>query len=94
MLDAMKIGGVSGWLRAAPLAEAASVPVSSHLFIEFSSHLLAATAGRHWQEWLDLAAPIRLGGEPHFANGLARPSTGPGAGLEWDETAVRRFAAG
>ncbi len=35
MLNAMKIGGVSGWLRAAALAEAAGVPVSSHIFPEF-----------------------------------------------------------
>ena len=32
MLDAMKIGGVTGWLRAAGLAAAHGLPVSSHLF--------------------------------------------------------------
>ena len=32
MADAMKIGGVSGWLRAAALAESAGLPLSSHLF--------------------------------------------------------------
>jgi mandelate racemase len=31
-LDVMKIGGVTGWLRAASLAEAASLPASSHTF--------------------------------------------------------------
>ena len=32
MPDLMKIGGISGWLRAMGQAEAAAVPVSSHLF--------------------------------------------------------------
>jgi mandelate racemase len=30
MPDLMKIGGITGWMRAAALAEAASLPVSSH----------------------------------------------------------------
>jgi mandelate racemase len=32
MLDVMKIGGVTGWLRAAALAEVHGIPVSSHLW--------------------------------------------------------------
>ena len=58
MLDVMKIGGVSGWLRASSQAEAAGLPVSSHLFIELSAHLLAVTPTAHWLEYLDLAGPL------------------------------------
>src|SRR5918995_4683276 len=43
MPDAMKIGGVTGWLRSAALAEAAGIPLSSHLFPEISAHLLAGS---------------------------------------------------
>jgi mandelate racemase len=50
MPDAMKVGGVTGWTRAAALASAAGIPLSSHLFIEVSAHLLAATVNRHWLE--------------------------------------------
>ena len=46
MLDVMKIGGVTGWLRAAALAEAASLPVSSHIFTEVSAHLSRRDADR------------------------------------------------
>ena len=46
MLDIMKIGGVTGWLRAAGQAEAASLPVSSHIFVEASAHVLAGDADR------------------------------------------------
>jgi mandelate racemase len=64
--------------------------VSSHIFPEFSVHLLAATASRHWMESLDLASPILK--EPlRFAEGQAVPPARPGAGLEWDEDAVRRY---
>lgn len=43
MADAAKIGGVTGWLRAAALAESAGLPLSSHLSPEISAHLLAVT---------------------------------------------------
>ena len=40
MPDLMRIGGVTGWLRAAAIAGAAGVQMSSHLYPEFASHLL------------------------------------------------------
>jgi mandelate racemase len=47
MPDLMKIGGITGWLRAMALAEAASLPLSSHLFIEASAHVLAVSPTCH-----------------------------------------------
>ena len=58
MPDAMKIGGVTGWLRAAAIAESAGLPVSSHLFPEVSAHLLAVSPTCHWLEYVDWANPI------------------------------------
>jgi mandelate racemase len=88
MLDVMKIGGVTGWMRAAALAEAASLPVSSHTFTEVSAHLLAVTPTVHWLEHLDVASAILA--RPHVAeNGTMMPE-GPGNGLEWDEKAIAR----
>ncbi len=40
MPDLMRIGGVTGWLRCAAIAGAAGLPLSSHLYPEFSAHLL------------------------------------------------------
>lgn len=91
MLDAMKIGGVSGWMRAAALAAAANLPVSSHAFIEASAHLLAATSNAHWIEYLDKAAPILT--EPLQVHFGAITPRGPGLGIQWDEHAVTRYAA-
>lgn len=91
MLDVMKIGGVTGWLRAAGQAEAASLPVSSHVFIEASAHLLAVTPTAHWLEYLDKAGPVLEESlSPHDGTITAK---GPGLGLAWDSKAVERFKA-
>ena len=54
----MRIGGVTGWLRSAAIAATAGVPFSSHLYPEFSAHLLRVTRTAHWLEWQDWADPI------------------------------------
>ena len=58
MPDLERIGGVTGWQRAAALAMAAGLEMSSHLFPEVSAHLLAATPTCHWLEYVDWANPI------------------------------------
>jgi mandelate racemase len=90
MPDVMKIGGVTGWLRMAGLTEAAGVPVSSHIFPEFSAHLLAVTPTCHWLEYMDLANPI-LENPIRIDDGMAHIPEAPGAGIEWNEEAVGHF---
>lgn len=90
MPDVMKIGGVTGWLRAAALAQVHGIPMSSHIFQEFSVHLLAVTPTAHWLERMDLAGPI-LAKPLQFENGKARIGKEPGAGIQWNESAVARF---
>jgi len=89
MPDLMKVGGVTGWLRVAGQAEAASIPMSSHLFAEASAHLLAVTPTAHWLEVLDLARAISA--EPIRIVDGTLTARGPGLGLEWDEAAVERY---
>lgn len=92
MPDAMKIGGVTGWLRAAAIAEAAGMPISSHLFPEISAHLLAVSPTRHWLEYVDWASPILE--EPlRIEGGEAVIPDAPGTGIGWDESAVGRCLA-
>ena len=91
MLDLIKIGGVTGWMRAAAIAQGASLPVSSHLFPEASAHVLAAIPNCHLLEWMDVTSAIA--GEPYeIENGHLAPK-GPGFGLEWDEKAVAKYGA-
>lgn len=91
MLDLMKIGGVSGWTHAMGLAQSVSLPVSSHLFIEASAHVLAVTPTAHWAEHLDVAGAI-LAAPLQPLNG-ALTAKGPGLGMEWDEAAVKHYLA-
>jgi mandelate racemase len=90
MPDLQRIGGVSGWLRAAALAHSAGVEMSSHLFPEASAHLLSVTPTRHWLEYVDWASPV-LREPPAVVDGHVVVPDRPGTGLEWDEEAVERF---
>jgi mandelate racemase len=90
MPDLERIGGVTGWQRAAELARAREISMSSHLYPEVSAHLLAVTPTAHWLEYVDWANPLVT--EPlRIADGKAVISNRPGNGLEWDVEAVRRF---
>lgn len=92
MPDVQRIGGVTGWLRAAALAHAHGIEMSSHLFPELSVHLLGVTPTCHWLEYMDWAAPLLQ--EPlGVKDGVARIPDRPGAGIRWDEAAVARYAA-
>ena len=89
MPDLMKCGGVTGWLQVAAQAEAANIPMSSHLFAEASAHVLAVTPTAHWLEFLDFARAI-LAHPAEIVDGTVT-ARGPGLGLEWNETAVAKY---
>ena len=90
MPDLERIGGVTGWLRAAALAATHRVEMSSHLFPEVSAHLLAATPTAHFLEYVDWAdkiveAPLAI------VDGFALVPQRPGNGLSWDRKAVEKY---
>jgi mandelate racemase len=90
MPDLMRIGGVSGWMRAASLAAAAKISLSSHLLPEMSAALLAVSPTGHWLEYVDWAAAILA--EPfRVMNGAVTPPNVPGSGVSWNEEAVARY---
>ena len=90
MVDAMKIGGVTGWLAATEIASAHGLPVSSHIFPEVSGHLLAVTETCHWLEYLDTTSEI-LEDPAAILNGDFVFPEAPGIGLTWNEKAVKRY---
>ena len=91
MPDLERIGGVSGWLRAAAIADAAALPMSTHLFPEISAHLMCVTPTAHWLEYVDWASPV-LQIPLEIRNGCAVLRDVPGNGMVWDEAAVVRYA--
>jgi mandelate racemase len=90
MPDLERIGGVTGWRRAAAIAEAHGVAMSSHLFPEVSSHLLAVTPTAHWVEYVDWAAAI-LRQPVQVDDGEVVASSQPGCGLDWDPGKVALY---
>jgi mandelate racemase len=91
MPDLMRIGGVSGWLRAAAIASAAGIPMSTHLYPEIAAHLMRVTDTAHWLEWQDWANPILS--EPfEIKDGHVIVPDRAGLGIAWDENAVARYA--
>ena len=91
MPDLERIGGVTGWMRAAALAQGAGVEMSSHLFPEASAHLLAVTPTCHWLEYVDWADAV-LKDPLEVKDGFARIPERPGTGVAWDEKAVKKYA--
>jgi mandelate racemase len=91
MPDFMRIGGVTGWMRAAAIAGAAGIPVSTHLYPEVAAHMMRVTETAHWLEWQDWANPILQ--RPYtIKDGLLHIPDVPGIGLEWNEGAIKAHA--
>ena len=90
MPDVMKIGGVTGWMRAAALGEVHGIRLSSHLWPEISAQLLCATPTGHWLEYADWWNPVVK--EPlRIEKGMACVEGVLGSGVEWNEDAVSRY---
>jgi mandelate racemase len=91
MPDVQRIGGVTGWVRAAALAQAHGLDMSSHLFPEYSAHLLAVTPTCHWLEYMDWANAILA--EPFTVkDGHVHIPDRPGSGIGWNEAAVQKYS--
>jgi mandelate racemase len=90
MPDVMKIGGVTGWLRASALAQTKGIRLSNHLWPEISAQLLCTTPTAHWLEYADwwnaiLSEPLEI------RNGMAQVNGALGTGVAWNESAVERL---
>jgi mandelate racemase len=92
MFDVMKIGGVTGWLRAAAMAQSHDLLVANHLWPELSARLLCLSPTARWLEYIDWWNPILR--EPlEISDGLVRVNDTPGSGLDWDEKMIERLLA-
>lgn len=93
MPDFMRIGGVTGWLRAASIAGAWGVPISTHLYPEVAACVMRVTETAHWLEWQDWVDPI-LQRPFEIKDGELHIPDVAGAGLDWDEAAVAGHSMG
>ena len=90
MVDLVRVGGITQWLKVAGMAEAFNLPVVSHLIPEVHVHLIGAAPNGltvEYMPWLGhmfKEVPVQQGGE------LAMP-TKPGLGLEFDDATLERY---
>ena len=90
--DALRIGGITQWVKLAHLAETFHLQVASHFYKEIDIHVLAAVRNGLFLEffpWLDdlLINPLEI------VNGNAKVPERPGLGLEFKPEAIREYAA-
>jgi len=90
MPDVQRIGGVTGWIRAAAMAHAAGIEMSTHLFSEISAHLMTVTPTAHWLEYMDWANAV-LQNPLEVKDGHVLIGEAPGSGIAWDEQAVAKY---
>lgn len=89
MPDLLRIGGVTGWMRLARVAQVRQVPFSSHLSPDYSAHVLAATPTRHWLEYMDWGQDLLA--DPLIpVAGFTTPRETPGTGIAWNEAAIAK----
>ncbi len=92
MIDLMRAGGITGWLKIAGMAEAFNLPVVSHLVPEIHVHLIAAIPNGLTVEYMPWT--FKLFEEvPQPVKGELVVPKKPGLGLKFDEAALKRFAA-
>ncbi|MGH7226712.1 MAG: enolase C-terminal domain-like protein, partial [Gemmataceae bacterium] len=88
--DVTRLGGLTGWLKVAALAELHHRPVSPHLLPEIGVHLacgLPCVASVEYMPWL---YPL-FANPPRLEQGRLVPPTGPGLGLDIDSDAVAKY---
>jgi L-alanine-DL-glutamate epimerase-like enolase superfamily enzyme len=94
--DASRCGGVTGFMRAAHLADAFHIPLSAHCAPALHLHAAAAVPGLRHQEWFHDHVRIEsmlFDGAPRVANGSIAPDLSrPGCGLEFRRKDAQRFA--
>ena len=91
MPDCLRVGGITGFMKAAHLAEAHNLPVVSHLTTEFLSHAVAACPNGLSVEHMPWSFPL-FAEVPDIdpATGHLQLFDRPGFGLELDEGAISR----
>jgi L-alanine-DL-glutamate epimerase-like enolase superfamily enzyme len=91
MVDVVRAGGISQWMKIAGMAEAFNLPVVNHLYPELSVHMVAAIPNgltveyMPWSSRLFESVPLPVNGE------LTVPDR-PGLGLTFDKDALARYA--
>ncbi|MBI2203140.1 MAG: mandelate racemase/muconate lactonizing enzyme family protein [Candidatus Rokubacteria bacterium] len=93
MIDLVRVGGITQWMKVAGMAEAFNLPVVSHLVPEIHVHLIAAIPNGLTVEYM----PWTIGlfeETPTIDTGDLVVPQKPGLGLAFDQAAIKRYQVG
>jgi L-alanine-DL-glutamate epimerase-like enolase superfamily enzyme len=93
MIDLLRVGGITQWLKVAGMAEAFNIPVVSHLIPEIHVHLVAAVPNGLTVEYMPWTLPL-FEETPSIEHGLLVVPNRPGLGLTFDQAAIKRYRVG
>jgi L-alanine-DL-glutamate epimerase-like enolase superfamily enzyme len=93
MIDLLRAGGITQWMKIAGMAEAFNLPVVSHLVPEIHVHLVAAIPNGLTVEYMPWTLNLYEQTPPIEAGQLVVP-TKPGLGLAFDQAAMKRYQVG
>jgi L-alanine-DL-glutamate epimerase-like enolase superfamily enzyme len=92
MVDIVRAGGVTQWMKIAGMAEAFNLPIVSHVMPEILVHVVAACPNGLTVEYMPWM--IALYEEtPKIEDGMLVLPNKPGLGLKFDEKAIKSFTA-
>ncbi len=91
MVDLLRVGGLTGFMKVAHMAEIYNLPVVSHLATEVLAHAIAAAPNgltvEHMPWTFDMFTE-----QPRVEDGMIVLPDKPGLGVEFDEDNLRRYA--
>ncbi|MBC7781387.1 MAG: mandelate racemase/muconate lactonizing enzyme family protein [Proteobacteria bacterium] len=90
MIDVLRAGGISGWLKIAGMAQAFNLPVVSHLLPEIHVHLVSAIPNGLTVEYMPWSGAL-FREVPRMHEGMLAVPQRVGLGLEFDEDALARY---
>ena len=90
MIDLIRVGGITQWMKVAGMAEAFNLPVVSHVVPEIHAHLVAAVPNGLTVEYMGWMLRL-FEGTAVFADGELVLSDQPGLGLSFNQETINRF---
>src|SRR5438874_11345491 len=93
MIDLLRAGGITQWMKVAGMAEAFNLPVVSHLVPEIHVHLVAAIPNGLPVEYMPWTLNLYEQTPPIEGGQLVVPKK-PGLGLAFDQAAMKRYQIG
>lgn len=93
MIDLLRVGGVTQWMKVAGMAEAFNKPVASHLLPEIHVHLVAAIPNGLVVEYMPWTWRL-FDNPPMPVNGEIAVPTEPGLGLKFAPDLFEKYGVG